>query len=119
MNTHLTDMARSVEETKDVSPMAAEPDKYPYGLRICLNQDDLEKLDTDMDNFEIDGVYHIHALVKVVGKNMTQSQGDEERGSVSLQITHLAPMENEDAEGMEEESDEPDLSKHGYLRYGK
>ncbi len=103
------------------SPVSIEPNKYSYGLHISLNKDDLEKLGADSDSFELNGVYHIQALVKVDSISSHENQGGEDC-CVGLQITHMAMPESEDAEGEEseeEESDEPDLSNHGYLRYGK
>lgn len=122
---HLTDMARSDEEIKEDAPLAVEPNKYPYGLHISLSKDELAKLGADPDSFELHGVYHIQALVKVDSISSHESSNGE-NCTVGMQITHLAMPESEDAEGEEEgeepeegESEEPDLSQHGYLRYGR
>ena len=47
----LVDMELDDEEKLDAAmpiPMATKPD-YPYGLKICLTHQELEKLDLDAD----------------------------------------------------------------------
>lgn len=114
----LTDMAKTEDESeKDTSPLMQD-NKYPYGLRICLTQDELEKLGVDHSDWEIGATFHLHAFAKVTSISENEVAGGEKTCSVSLQITHLAG-ESEDAEDEEEEEedDEPSLEKHGYLRY--
>jgi len=117
MFSHLTDMARDAEELKDASPMAPEPDKYPWGLRITLDQDSLEKLGVDHSDWEVGAVFHLMALAKVTSISSHDGPNGQ-RCDVGLQITHLAGPENEEKEEEEgEEDEEPDLSQHGYHRY--
>lgn len=115
----LTDMAKSEEEaSKDSSPLMMSENKYPYGLRISLSQDDLEKLGVDLADFEIGDVFPLDILAKVVGKNANETEGGEANCCVSLQITHIgAEEESETLEEDVEEESEPSLEKHGYLRY--
>lgn len=118
----LTDMAKSEEEVaKDSSPLMMPENKYPYGLRISLSQDDLEKLGIDHEDFEIGDVFPLDILAKVVGKNANEAEGGEANCCVSLQITHIGAEEEETAEEeeAEEHEEEPSLERHGYLRYGK
>lgn len=118
---HLTDMARDGEELKEAAqPMVMEPDKYPYGLRISLTHHELEKLGVDHSDWEIGAVFHLMALAKVVSISSNENASGEDC-CVGLQITHLAGPENEEEEGEGEmmEDEEPDLSRHGYFRYGK
>ena len=118
---HLTDMARTEEDLKGSDrsvPISVDEDRYPWGLRISLTQDELTKLGVDTSDWEIGGVFHIHALVKVVSKSEDATVHGE-RCNVGLQITHLAGIESEDEEDEEEEKSEPSLEKHGYLRYNK
>lgn len=116
----MIDMAKTPEEIEeDSSPvLTGEQEKYPYGLRIYLTHDELEKLGVDYSDWEIGETFHLFAFAKVtsISKNSTV---DGENCNISLQITHLAG-ESEDAENQEyeeAESDEPPLDKHGYLRY--
>ena len=122
------DMAKSPEEIKNDVPLAAsDQDKYPWGLRLSLTQDELEKLDVDHSDWEVGATFHIHALVKVSSISENETEAGGKNCCVSLQITHLA-AESEDEEN--EESDEedggygaytkdketkPDLRRHGYM----
>lgn len=120
----LTDMAKSDEEAeKDRSPLMMSENKYPYGLRISLSQDDLEKLGVDHGDFEIGDVFPLDILAKVVSKSANETEGGEENCCVSLQITHIGAEEQEEEldeeEEAEEDDDEPPLERHGYLRYEK
>lgn len=108
----LVDMARSGGEHKEPSPLV-EQDKYPYGLRINLTQDELEKLGVDHSDWEIGDVFPLDVLAKVVSKSANESEGGEANCSICLQLTHIGAEE----ESEHEEDDQP-LAKHGYLRYG-
>jgi len=116
----LKDMAKTHEEVeKEATPlMVGNAEKYPYGLRICLTEEELEKLGVDHSDWEIGDTFHLHAFAKVV----SVSENDTENGSncnISLQITHLAGPEDEDEEDEEEESEDDghSLKKHGYIQY--
>lgn len=117
---NLTDMSKS-EDEKDMSPLMMSESKYPYGLRISLNHDDLDKLDVDHEDFEIGDVFPLDILVKVVGKNANEMEGGDANCCVSLQITHIGaeeePTEEEEEAEEDEQTSEPSLEKHGYLRY--
>lgn len=113
---HLIDMSRTQEEVKEASNPKANISKYPWGLSIRLGKDELEKLGVDHEDFEVGGVYHIHALVKVTSVSANEDETGE-NCCIELQITHLAGIESEDGEdAYEEKSDLPSLKKHGYLR---
>lgn len=76
--------------------------EYPYGLRICLDNEALEKLGiTELP--AIDADYTLKALVCVVRISQDESQGDQQRRSVDLQIEQmeLAPAKEEAGEGMD------------------
>lgn len=119
----LTDMAKSEEEVaKDSSPLMMSENKYPYGLRISLSQDELEKLGVDESDFAIGDVFPLDILAKVVGKNANETEGGEANCCVSLQITHIGAEIDETCEEEEaEDNAEPSLKKHGYQRmhYGE
>lgn len=112
----MIDMAKTEKEVAmDVSPLSSgDVDKYPYGLRISLSQDELEKLGVDHSDWEVGATFHLHAFAKVTSISANETENGM-NCNVSLQITHLAG-ESEDEEN-EEESDEMPLEKHGYLRY--
>ena len=109
----MIDMARTEKDVEENSISSPEAGSYPYGLRISLGKNELEKLGIEHSDLVIGGIYHLHAFAKVV--TIYECEGD---CNISLQITHLNG-ESEDAENEEAEDDEPPLEKHGYLRYGK
>jgi hypothetical protein len=85
------------EKVDAVQPIAMsdKPD-FPYGLRICLTHQELEKLDLDPADAVVGGIFHMHALARVT--SVSASDGPD--GSVcrvEAQIEDLA-IESEDAE---------------------
>ena len=102
------DMRLKPVEIENVKPLSAGYDEgepiYPYGLCICLTQDELETLNLD-DSCEVGDLLHGHfiATVKSVSKNATT---DGNRTRVEMQITHLS-CEDEGEENDEAESKMP------------
>lgn len=87
------------DEAKMDSVMPIQTDEkpeYPWGLRISLCGDELDKLNLDPSDAFIGGIIHGHFLAKIT--SVSASDGD--MGSscrVELQIIALA-IESEDAE---------------------
>lgn len=103
---HMVDMALTPEEQEKRStgmPMSVMGDapKYPYGLSICLTQDELEKLDVDFGDWEVGDVFHLHALTEITSISQNETT-DGKNCRVELQITRLSG-EPEDAENEESE----------------
>ena len=116
----MIDMAKSEEEMqKDSSPvLAGGQEKYPYGLRIYLTNDELEKLGVDSSDWEVGATFHLHALAKVVSVSSNETV-DGKNFNASLQITHLCGESEESENTDDEASEEQDLGKFGYMRYSK
>jgi hypothetical protein len=108
----MTDMAISPKENEVLASPLMEGNKYPYGLQICLTQDELEKLGVDHSDWEVGATFELNAFAKVTSISENEMEGGEKTCSVRLQITHLAGEEAED-----EEEEAGDLRKHGYLEY--
>ncbi len=97
------DMAKTPEEVnKEVKSMAAPVSasaenvpKYPYGLCINLDDDQLEKLDLDGE-CEVGDVIHLCAMARVTSCSANETEGGTKR-RIELQITALA-VEDEDDE---------------------
>lgn len=93
----MVNMAKNKEELAEtpMEEMAEDAPIYPYGLCICLTQDELEKLDLDSD-CNVGDTIHLMAMAKVtsISKNET-SEGENCR--IELQITDLG-LEDEDEE---------------------
>lgn len=86
------------EKIDAVMPMVM-PDKpdYPYGLRICLTDKEMEKLGVDSAEACVGGVVHGHFLARVTSVSSNQVDGGGDNTRVELQITDMA-IEGEDAE---------------------
>lgn len=79
-------------------------DEFPYGARINLTGEDLDKMQTPYDTFEDGALIHVHGMARVVGKSENTSDGKTTR-SVSLQFEDMC-IESEDAENAEEDRQE-------------
>src|SRR5258708_39150071 len=87
------------EQKLDAVMPIAMPTKpqYPYGLRICLTHEELEKLGLDIPGREaVGGMVHGHFMGRVTEISAREGE-DESTGRVEIQIEDLA-IESEDAE---------------------
>ena len=95
----MVDMARSTEEKisaiEESMPMPTQAADYPYGLRISLHEDELEKLGLD-DSAEAGDTLHFMALATVKSVSKNDFNG-KKSCCIELQIEKLA-VENEDEE---------------------
>jgi hypothetical protein len=82
----LTDMKRAKGESPEVAVANPDSDPYPYGLRISLDKESLAKLGIDP---EVGAEMQMIARVVVVSKHESEHEGEEERCSCELQITHM------------------------------
>lgn len=75
-----------------------EPAEYPYGLRISLGHEELQKLGIN-EMPALDSEHRLVALVCVVGTSVTEDQSSEKpMRSLQLQIEQmsLSPAKEED-----------------------
>ena len=95
-------MELSKKEGKEASPMAVknEAPRYPYGLRISLENETLNKLGLD-DLPKVGSYVKIRAEACVVSVSSNEDEGGKPRRSLAVQIERLAIDENE-PESMEE-----------------
>ena len=98
----MTDMELDDDAILDcVVPMDCERPKYPYGLRICLTEKEMEKLDIDPSEAFVGGMVHLHALAKITSVSCNETEGGDgetnENARVEMQICYLA-IESEDEE---------------------
>lgn len=111
-SSELAHMERTKAEKKEanglVMPKSEGPD-YPYGLRIHLNQEDLQKIGMN-DMPEAGNEVHLHAKARVSSVSSDQRDGGKEERRMELQITHLGihhkadGMKSEDQGGKEKVS---------------
>lgn len=101
----------------DSFPVSAmEQNDYPYGTRLCLCQEELEKLECDIDDFKDGSLIHIFGMARVVVVRKETING-KERNEVTLQIEDMS-IECEDAEKAPEPQKEP-LSKRRAKLYDR
>jgi len=92
---------QDMKVTKPAMPgePARDVPEYPYGLRLCLDDESLAKLGMK-DLPAIDADYKLTAVACVVRISQDESQGGEPRRSVDLQIEQmeLTPTKEEAGE---------------------
>ena len=107
----MVDMRRTPEEKAEVAeersgpPPVSDVEDYPYGLRIALTNDELEKLDLQDENVEVGDMLHIHAFAKVTSVSETDNADTGPQCRIELTLTHIA-AEDEETENEEDEARE-------------
>ncbi len=98
--TRLVSMELSDEEKMNTAMPIEMPDRpeYPYGLRICLTNVELEKLGL-ADDCEIGDMIDLRVFARVTSVSKNASE-DQTSTRVELQITDVAFAENEMTEEM-------------------
>lgn len=82
--------------------MPEKPD-YPYGLRICLTEKELDKLGIDCAEACVGGTFHGHFMAKITSVS-TEERAGGDCCRLEAQITDLA-IESEDEENDEAEKE--------------
>lgn len=119
----MTDMVLTDEERKDLYPACTAVDipmqpQYPYGLRITLTGEELEKLGLGYNDAEVGGMVHGHFMARVTSCSEDKRQDGSTSCRVEMQIEALT-IESEDAENDEEEAAEAPKPKRRAALYGK
>jgi hypothetical protein len=90
----MVDMAYTqaeMKEQRDQYSVPSDGPKYPWGLAIRLEQDELDKLGIkELPN--VDQEVHIIAVGVVTGVNSNRQTGEDPRTCVAIQITGLQLM---------------------------
>ena len=82
----MVDMKRSKEEPKPDYMGKSVESEYPYGLMLCLCEDDIKKLGMDLP--AVDSEMMIMAKVKVCSVSQSESLYGKNR-SMNLQIVEM------------------------------
>lgn len=91
------------EKLDSVMPIPTDRPDFPYGLRLCLCGEELEKLELDPAYAVVGGMIHGHFMARITSVSI--SDGEMSSGCrLELQIESLA-IESED-----EEDDEPEVA---------
>lgn len=105
----MIDMELSDEEKHDLTvPMEGKPSvpEYPWGLRICLTEKELQKLGLDIAEAFVGGMVHGHFMARVTSVSANETT-DGEQSRIEMQIEDLC-IESEDEENKEADEDAPD-----------
>jgi hypothetical protein len=82
--------------------------EYPYGLTICIDDDELVKLGIDPANLpKIGDVFYIEAKAEVCSTSQYANQGGNDT-TMSLQITDMSLSTTDD------DADKPDIATRLY-----
>ena len=82
-------------------PCGMSQEQYPYGLRLTLGNDEVEKI-PGLKKFDIDEEVSINARARVVSVNLDKSQdrkgGSEERFRIEIQIEQISIAKTNDGQ---------------------
>ncbi len=96
----MVDLAYTPKEAKEEAasvPMdSISGPKYPWGLRISLDTDTLEKLGLEASDVQVGDIVHIFAFAEVVSISMSDNADGGKRSCVDLQITQMASEDEDD-----------------------
>lgn len=83
----------------EAAPGVDQAPEYPWGLRLCLDTETLQKLGFS-EPPAVGTKLKLEAMVEVVSTSAHQEQGGDKRSSCDMQITEmeLAAGEREDAD---------------------
>lgn len=86
----MVDMELTDDEKHDfVAPIAVDTPKYPYGLRICLSQDEIAKLGIDPEEAVVGGYFTLHAICCVTSVSSDETETGK-RFRMEAQIEKMA-----------------------------
>ena len=98
----MVDMIRVPEGEAAEDTISPKP-FYPYGLSLCFDDKDIEKLQIDTEEVAAGDMFHLFAICKVTSVSKTDaSSGKTTR--IEMQITHVSA---EDESGENQEMDTP------------
>lgn len=85
----LVDMKMSKQEAKEQNSLSpGEEPRYPWGLRLDLGNESLDKLSMAMP--AVGDKMLVYAMATVTSIHASESEGSEKHRSVGLQVTSLA-----------------------------
>jgi len=93
----------SEKETKDSMGVPGDQNRYPYGLELHFDTEEVEKIE-ELQDVEAGATLKLIAEVTVTGVRVSEHQGDKKKShSVDLQLTKVAIVNEDDFDaGFEE-----------------
>ena len=99
-----------VEETKTSPSVGTDSyyEKYPWGLRLTLNAEELDKLGIDLKNLTVDQEVTLQCKAKVTEirqversneNNFMDSSNGKKDQTLELQVTDMSLADSQDFEG--------------------
>jgi hypothetical protein len=107
----MVDMAQAAEDNDDGPSAAVDAPtrpRYPYGLRISLTHEELEKMGIETADAFVGGICHLHARGKItsISNNEVENQEGEAKQDCRIEIQIVAlSIESEDEENEMVEAD--------------
>lgn len=86
----LIDLKRAAEDLKKLDvPIRERPPRYPYGIGITLEDEELKKLNKSISDFKVGDDIDVTAKAKVTGTSQSDEEMGRTRRSVSLQLRKM------------------------------
>jgi len=88
----MVNMIRKPKKTKRSKTMETpyeERERYPYGLQISFESEELKKLGLDVKDFEVTEKVKFTAKAEITSLSSNKNEPNEERQSMSIQITDI------------------------------
>lgn len=114
--TQLVSMELDDEEAHDAImpiPMDDKP-QYPFGLMICITQDEAEKLGIGAEDAVVGGMFHFKAVAKIT--SVTASDRENSDGPTSRIEAQITAMGVSSADGSDDEPDADDAPSETPVR---
>lgn len=88
----LVDMKNTAKQAKEQTgaPVSSSREKYPYGLSISLEKEQIKKLGIKMDGLKVGKKGKLTAEYEITSISERQTQGGDDSQSMQLQITKMA-----------------------------
>ena len=88
---NLINMKKPKEKVKETSeaPISSDEERYPWGLRLNLDDDELKKI-TSLKDIEAGATVSIEGIGKVVSVTVNDTEKEGKNRSVSIQIQQIA-----------------------------
>jgi len=116
---NLVDLKRKSKEEKNTTatPIEVGADRYPYGTKLCFENEEIEKIDS-LKDMDVNDLVQITAVGKICSKSVNEVEGkDDPSRRIEIQIQSIGI--SKEAEEKEEMTLETALEKAKTEIWGK